>query len=147
MKDEKKPLPDLAHQGTASGENVCDYDTPRFDNNTIPERVQGPFEAILQKGAENGKTVEELRRILGVSESRIIRAMIAKERAAGSVILSGQTGYYLPDDGEKGRQEVAAFVAQIMAKGSNTIRAADSAKAFLAKLPGQEELEVCQKGL
>ena len=102
--------------------------------------AQGLFATILHKGAENGQTTDELRRMLGVSETRVIRHLIAQERAAGAVILSGITGYYLPDDGEKGRQEAAAFVASITAKGISTLRAADSAKEFLDRLPGQLEI-------
>lgn len=101
---------------------------------------QGFFAKILPKGAENGVKTGELLRMTGLSEARTIRRLISDERAAGAVILSGDTGYYLPDDGEKGRQEAAAFVASIKAKGKNTLRAARSAEDYLSRLPGQMEI-------
>lgn len=41
---------------------------------------------------------------------------------------------------EKGRHEVAAFIATVTAKGANTIKAVRSAQAFLDGLPGQIEI-------
>ncbi len=111
------------------------------DNPTIESgREQGFFERILPTGAENAMSTTELLERLGLSDQRIVRKFISEERAAGAVILSSGAGYFLPDDGEKWRQEAAAFVASINAKGVNTLRAARSAEAFLAKLPGQTEI-------
>jgi len=107
---------------------------PLHDNNTRSGTGQGFFSKILPKGAENGIKTADLMRLLGLSD------LISDERAAGAVILSGDTGYYLPDDGEKGRRETEAFIATVTAKGINTIRAAKSAQAFLDNLPGQMEI-------
>ena len=98
------------------------------------------FDAILSKGEENAVSTEHLQRILGVPDARTIRRMVSEERAAGSVILSSNRGYFFPDDGEKGRQEALAFVATVTAKGAETIRAAKSAKEYLSRLPGQMEV-------
>lgn len=114
--------------------------SPLTNDTTQSGTVQGFFTSILPKGAENGIKTPELLRLTGLSDTRTIRKLISDERAAGAVILSGETGYYLPDDGEKGRRETEAFVATVTAKGVNTIRAVRSAKAFLDTLPGQMEI-------
>ncbi len=112
---------------------------PLHNSITESKKVQGIFESLLPKGAENGIKTAELIRITRLKE-RQIRKQISDERAAGAVILSGDTGYYLPDDGEKGRREVESFIATVTAKGVNTIRAVRSAKAYLDNLPGQMEI-------
>lgn len=114
--------------------------TPPQNHTTKSEAKQGVFANILLKGSENGLFTPELMRITGIHSSRIIRRMISEERAAGAVILSGETGYYLPDDGEKGRHEVEAFIATMTAKGHSTIQATQSAKRYLDNLPGQTEI-------
>ena len=114
---------------------------PRPNDNTYGERVQGLFSGLLPKGAENAVSTAALLQILGMSDQRAIRKLISDERAAGAVILSNERGYFLPDDGEKGRREAEAFIATVTAKGANTIRAAKSAKTFLSVLPGQAEIE------
>lgn len=115
------------------------------NNSTIvePKKQYFTFEKILPKGAEHGISAAELLRMTGLSDTRIIRKLIADERAAGAVILSGMNGYYLPDDGEKGRRETAAYIAAMSAKGISTLRALKSAKAYLANLPGQIEIGNC----
>lgn len=102
--------------------------------------AQSFFQNILSKGAENAIKTAELCRMMGIKDPRALRKMISDERALGAVILSGDSGYFLPDDGEKGRREAAAFIATVTAKGANTIRAVRSAQAFLDGLPGQIEI-------
>ena len=75
-----------------------------------------------------------------MSDERVIRKMISEERAAGAVILSNSSGYFLPANGEQGRQEAAKFIATVTKKGAHTLMAARSAQAFLDKLPGQMEI-------
>ena len=114
--------------------------TPLHDSTTRSGTVQSFFQCVLPKGAENAIKTAELCRMMGIKDQRALRKMISDERALGAVILSGDTGYFLPDDGEKGRQEAAAFIATVTAKGANTIKAVRSAQAFLDRLPGQIEI-------
>ncbi len=110
-------------------------------NSTISRgTAQGFFQSILPKGAENAIKTAELCRMMGIKDARALRKMISDERALGAVVLSCDGGYFLPDDGEKGRREAAAFIATVTAKGANTIRAVRSAQAFLDGLPGQIEI-------
>lgn len=113
---------------------------PLHDSTTRSGTAQSFFQSILPKGAENAIKTAELCRMMGIRDPRALRKMISDERALGAVILSGDTGYFLPDDGEKGRQETAAFIATVTAKGANTIKAVRSAQAFLDGLPGQIEI-------
>lgn len=113
---------------------------PLHDSITRSGTAQSFFQRVLPKGAENAIKTAELCRMMGIKDARVLRKKISDERALGAVILSGDTGYFLPDDGEKGRQEAAAFIATVTAKGANTIKAVRSAQAFLEALPGQVEL-------
>lgn len=82
----------------------CSHDT------TTPARRQVPRLAIadfLDTGERNGKTLKELREILN-GDGRTIRARIEQERRS-SPILSGQSGYYLPEN----ENEVARFCASM----------------------------------
>ncbi len=113
---------------------------PLHDSTISSRTAQGFFQSILPKGAENAIKTAELCRMMGIKDPRALRKMISDERALGAVILSGDGGYFLPSAGEKGRQEAAAFIATVTAKGASTIRAVRSAQAFLDGLPGQIEI-------
>lgn len=114
--------------------------TPLHDSTISSGTAQGFFQSILPKGAENAIKTAELCRMMGIKDARALRKLISDERALGAVILSGDNGYFLPDDGAKGRREAAAFIATVTAKGASTIRAVRSAQAFLDGLPGQIEI-------
>ena len=113
---------------------------PLHDSITRSGTVQSFFHRVLPKGAENAIKTAELCRMMGIKDARALRKLISDERALGAVVLSCDGGYFLPDDGEKGRQEAAAFIATVTAKGASTIRAVRSAQAFLDGLPGQIEI-------
>jgi len=140
MDKNKSRLPVCETERRQADKGTGVHTNPRFDDTTTAAREQGFFERILPKGAENGIKTAELLKITGLSDVRTIRKLVSDERAAGAVILSGDSGYYLPDDGEKGRQEVEAFIATVTSKGVNTIRAVRSAQVFLDNLPGQIEI-------
>ena len=115
------------------------HSVPRSDSTTGSGTAQ-LFSQILPTGAENAVSTAELMEQLGMSDERVIRKMISEERAAGAVILSNTGGYFLPSEGERGRQEAAKFIATVTKKGAHTLMAARSAQAFLDKLPGQMEI-------
>ena len=140
MNNEKSRSPVVETEKRQAEISAGTHNIPPFDITTRRGKSQGLFSRILPAGAENAVSTAELLQRLGLSDQRVIRKLISEERAAGAVILSNGDGYFLPDDGEKGRQETAAFVASIRAKGVNTLRAARSAEDFLDKLPGQMEM-------
>lgn len=111
---EKKKTPGSAATLTGAGQMEtaafgeaaisCSHDT------TTPARRQVPRLAIadfLDTGERNGKTLKELREILN-GDGRTIRARIEQERRS-SPILSGQSGYYLPEN----ENEVVRFCASM----------------------------------
>lgn len=94
----------------------------------------------LQKGRENAIPSKELAAMCGFSSTRELRLAISRERADGAVILStttGRGGYFLPGTEE----EVKQFITTLSHRAGNTFAALRSAKALLAQLPGQMEME------
>lgn len=77
--------------------------------NFIPQREKsqvGYIENLLPHGAENAVSAATLMILGGYTDSRSMRAAIEAERRAGALILCTRRvngGYFLPDDGEKGR--------------------------------------------
>lgn len=95
----------------------------------------------LRKGTEDAVSTNELLDHTGCSCVRNLRALVAEERAKGAIILTTSTGgYFLPADGEQGREEMARFVSMMCAKALNTLKAAKPAQAALRVLNGQEEI-------
>ena len=112
------------------------------DDTIIREKHQGPVSVFLKKGAENALSTTELVQLVGCSTPRRLQMLIAFERDGGELILSSTSGgYFLPDDGEKGIQEIQRFVYQLRARAINTLRAAAAAKRQLRVLEGQVEIQ------
>ena len=96
---------------------------------------------LLLPGAENAISTPELQRITGL-DVRSIRSQVSRERASGALILSSSSGgYYLPAEGEKGRNELQRFIGMILSKALNTLKAAEAARNALRVLSGQQFLE------
>lgn len=118
---------------------------PRQDDLTTGDRDrqgQFPIAELLPVGAENAVSSRSLAQMVGCGDVRQLQSMIAKERERGALILSTtRGGYFLPDTGQKGKQEIAAFVAALHARALNTLKAAASARKALAVLNGQEKME------
>jgi len=116
-----------------------------FNHNTNNNgHQQGFVERFLKKGAENATPARELVKLAGCADTRSLQVLIAKEREQGKLILSTSQnggGYFLPDDGEKGRREIAEFVNTLYSRALNTLRAAKHARRELEKIDGQGALE------
>lgn len=89
---------------------------------------------FLDTGERNGKTLKELREILN-GDGRTIRARIEKERRS-SPILSGQSGYYLPES----ENEVVRFCAS-MRHRARQVWASASAVERSAGIVRREQIE------
>lgn len=109
---------------TAAGQAAisCSHDTTTLARRQVPRLAIADF---LDAGERNGKTLKELREILN-GDGRTIRARIEQERRS-SPILSGQSGYYLPEN----ENEVVRFCAsmrhrarQVWASAANVERSA-----------------------
>ena len=81
----------------------------------------------LPKGKKNAVSTKALCNMTGLGV-RELRAVVAKERIAGELILSSaKGGYYLPED----RNEVEEFVRTLDSKGRSIMCALRSARAYL----------------
>lgn len=96
---------------------------------------------LLHTGEESAVTARDLAKITGRSV-REITAQIARERQAGAVILSSGKGYFLPANNE----EILHFVRAMDSRARNIYLATRSAKAMLAKVPGQLEIDEKEVG-
>lgn len=90
---------------------------------------------LLHSGEENALTARDLATSTGLSV-RDITLQIARERQAGAVILSSGKGYFLPSS----EDEILHFVRTMNSRARNIYFAAQSAKAMLAKVPGQLDI-------
>ena len=118
-------------------------DLPQIDTTIEQEARQDfPIASILPVGAENAIPSARLVEMIDCGTVRKLQSLIAKEREAGALILSTTTGgYFMPDTGQKGREEIAAFVAVLHARAVNTLKAVKAARAALAVMDGQSEME------
>ena len=103
----------------------------------------GFVEAFLPQGEANAVCTAQLVALTGYRSSRELQKEIERERAAGALILSRSGdggGYFLPDTGEAGKREIAAFVRTVNARAVNSLRTLKAARRALAELDGQEEM-------
>lgn len=138
----KTALDDCSIEGGAgnqiSGQAIGD---PSLNFTTQGSRPQGIVD-LLPVGAENAISTQTLVSLSGCSSARQLQDRIAAERSNGALILSATSrGYFLPDEGEKGRLEMQEYIATLHARAINTLRAAQSAKAALAVLEGQQRMD------
>lgn len=98
---------------------------------------------LLGHGIENAIPSESLVKILGLNDSRSLRSIVSRERANGVLILStrkGHGGYFLPDSGEKGQQEIRAFCKTLTSHAVSTLRAVSPSRHELNYNPEQISL-------
>lgn len=141
MTVKENAAPVLAHRERQTETATFDRATAFQDNFTTPQlRKQGFVESLLLQGEKNALPSGELVRLTGFKSVRELQNEIAREREAGSLILStcrGGGGYFRPAPGEAGKQEIAAFVSTLASRAIGTLRALKSAKRELKTLDGQ----------
>lgn len=78
---------------------------------TFNEGRQDILVMILPHGEQKAISAMELRRKLGLSNKRVLRYMVEKSRTDGAVILSSDSGYFLPsDDPLEAERELRRFL-------------------------------------
>lgn len=135
MIKKKKPAPggnrERAKAGTAAGQaaiSIDDFIT------AAAGRQPGFVEALLPQGEAHAIPTAELVTLCGYRSARELQKEIERERMAGALILSkggSGGGYFLPDDGEAGRREIAAFVRTVNARAVNSLRTLKAARRAL----------------
>lgn len=109
---------------------------------TAQEKAQG-VSAVLLKGAENAIRGADLVKIMGYSSDRQLRKIVARERRAGVPILSLTTGgYFLPADGERGREEIDGFLRRMEGKNLRSLGGLHEVRALFKISEGQYRLSV-----
>jgi hypothetical protein len=91
----------------------------------------------LQKGAENAIKAPELAQKMGLKPGANLRFLIEADRAQNALILSSGNGYFLPADGEKGREEMERFAAEIDKRARSTFMASKGVRKELGIPDGQ----------
>ena len=110
-------------------------------HSTTPQAQRQAVSDLLCAGEQNGKTLKQLKEILG-GDGRSIRARIEQERK-NIPILSGQTGYYLPEHEDEVRRFCVSMrhrARRVWASAANVGRAAGLTKRGTMQLDGQEVL-------
>ena len=102
------------------------------------ELVQSAVYNALGVGKENAVSREELARRTGFSD-RINRRAIEVLRH-DHVILSIDSGYYIPRSNEQGRQETAIWLAMQKSRMKSIKGATQGAERFICDVPGQMEM-------
>lgn len=130
MKNEKAAA-GVASADDSRRDHASQQDLPQAEYTTRKAVVQ-VVEPFLLSGAENAIPTRTLVKLTGLSV-RDLRAQVAREREAGALILAkGDGGYFLPDEGEKGRDELRRFLFTTRLKAISLWR---------ATIPAWEELE------
>ena len=96
---------------------------------------------ILPEGKENAMSAEALCSRLGLETVRELQKEIARERAAGAVIIFAcqeDGGYFLPGN----VREVRAFIKTLESRGKNTLMALKSARELLRQWGTSAEMEI-----
>ena len=135
MRCEERNAP--AGAGTPTG--VTGKGLPTTDSrrnyNTPLRKTPSIFE-LLQTGAENGTTLQELVAVTGMDE-RLVRLRIQQERKSGKLILSNnRDGYFLPEHPE----DVQRFARSMSRRAAEIAGVARAAENALADMTGQEQI-------
>ncbi len=94
---------------------------------------------LIPEGQENAVTKEQLTQITGMSD-RVLRAVVAKERRRGKIILTdcgGTKGYYKPTNSG----DVLRFIRSMRKRARETAAIADAVEQALMKEVGQDVIE------
>ncbi len=143
MSAKRKTAPDDSgvNGGMEKNEHAAALQFPTQNHIMAGPDTQG-IAGILPHGAENAVSSTEVMHLCGISGIRQLRAAIAEERAAGALILSNTTGgYYLPAEGNQGREEMQHFVNTVRSKALALLSAAKPVRAALRVMDGQESID------
>ena len=144
MNGKEKARPDVGASEQAEPEmTACKQSNSLSNFNTVESRKQGYVEGFLLHGAENAIPSTQLVRLTGLSSSRALQKLIEWERRNGALILSRDGsggGYYLPDEGEKGLQEIAEFVMTNRARAISTLRTIKAANSIVKSRKKSEKV-------
>lgn len=145
MEKTKKPVSVGCNNGNRQQNRNAGVNSNSSSNNqfNIPGAKSKPVKisSFLCSGEDHAIPAKQLALLVGISERRL-RLMIADEREEGTLILSSEAGYYLPDTrSERGRAEILHFINAMKQRAFHSLRAIKAAKAALQIPEGQDTLE------
>lgn len=106
------------------------------EDRTVHESEVTDYTKILGTGKENGTSARDLMRQVGASDERALRNDVARSRKAGQIILSGNSGYYLPGSPE----EVDEFVNRLERTAKSIFVILRSARSAATEPEGQQSI-------
>ncbi len=119
-------------------DQASQQDLPEIEY-TMTKAVVQVVELYLLHGPERATSTKELQRWAGLSV-REHRAQVAREREAGALLLTrGEGGYILPNEGEKGVDELRCFLYAVRLKAASLWRATIPARDALVRQIGEEQ--------
>lgn len=135
MNDKEKARPDAATSEQAKEKSGAQPSFSPSDSITGREERQAGFvESFLLHGAENALPSKALVELAGLRNTRELQRLIQYERLNGALILSRDGnggGYFLPDEGEKGVQEIEEFVKTNRSRALSTLQSIRTASHIL----------------
>ena len=141
--NEKRPFQRVT-AGRAAEMMACGASFSNVQCTTADGERQAFFVAsLLPQGEANAVPSRELARLAGFRRVRDLQRAIERERQRGAIILSAMRGgYFRPDGGERGRQEISAFVKTLDARARKTQLSLRSARRALRECSSQEVLTI-----
>ena len=138
---EKAPIRSANLTGAAGG--MSGETDSNINFTSVGAGRQGRISSLLLCGEENAVPGPELARMAGVNP-RVLRLMVDAERLERPICASDR-GYFLPDGGNKGIQELRRFVKRQDSRCAANRKVTRSARVALqalekAPLPGQQNL-------
>lgn len=134
----------------ATLERAWDNADSKIYYTTPTKRAQVSVFDRLPQGEENAVRSVDLARLCGCRSVRELQTQIALEREQGKIILSTCRhggGYFMPDSGETGRQEIAAFTRTLASRAINTLKAIKAANRELKTIDGQVTFDQIEAAL
>ena len=103
-------------------------------------KSQGFIESFLLHGASNAIPTNELLKLTGL-DLRQLRKQVELERRNGTLILTQpQGGYFLPGEGEAGKDEIRTFYLIQRSKALSLLKTIKAAREALGEIDGQMEI-------
>ena len=120
------------------GSDVSGASSIKYDI-TSAQRGQVRIADLLPRGEINAISTRDLLELAGYTQPRKLQAQIESERLAGAMILStARGGYFLPSDGEAGRDELLRYERTLRSRAVNTLRTLRPVRRALRDCYGQE---------
>lgn len=144
MSVNKKAAFDVATIESGTGEKLKGEDNAYVDFTIGAGAGQGPISRLLLHGAENAQPKRQLMELAGITSERRFLKLVESERKRGTLILSTREhggGWFLPDEGAKGQEEIERHRATLVSQAVSMLRTAEAERMALNVLPGQERFD------